>query len=83
MDLLAALTRKVLLFENKNENNFWNRSFRSTDSLPINLLSPKRARSKCCQRALNSRANGISSGWIFIIYRHPGVLSRPNLRAVA
>jgi SAM-dependent methyltransferase len=52
MDSLAALTRKVLLFEIKNENNFWNRSFRPTNNFPLNLLSPQRARSYLLPKGL-------------------------------
>jgi hypothetical protein len=52
MDSLAALTRKVLLFEIKNENNFWNRNFRPTDNIRINLLSPHRARSYLLPKGL-------------------------------
>jgi SAM-dependent methyltransferase len=52
MDALAALTKKVLLFEMKNENNFWNRKFRPMDSFPVNLLSPQRARQHLASKGL-------------------------------
>jgi SAM-dependent methyltransferase len=44
MSALADITGKVLLFEIKNESNFWNRRFRPTGDFPVNLLSPTRAR---------------------------------------
>jgi hypothetical protein len=44
MAALDELTGKVLLFEVKNGNNFWNRKFRPTDHFPVNLLPPARAR---------------------------------------
>ncbi len=52
MDSLNALTGTVLLFEIKNENNLWNRRFRPTDSFPVNLLSPQRARSYLSSKGL-------------------------------
>jgi SAM-dependent methyltransferase len=52
MDSLAALTKTILLFEIKNENNFWNRSFRPTDHFPVNLLSSRRARSYLTPKGL-------------------------------
>ena len=52
LDILAALTGGHLLLEIKNGDNLYNRTFRSSTSFPVALISPRRVRRHMASRGL-------------------------------